>query len=94
MFVRMFYSDTADEVMSAQKHRRKVRKGDTNIVKVRFDKLIAPSHMHAGDPEACSKCSAILSNVSQLHTQEGTDNKVRTVYHSFMVSRCFLYSQT
>ncbi|KAH3747910.1 hypothetical protein DPMN_182345 [Dreissena polymorpha] len=57
---------------------RKVRKGDTNIVTVKFDKLISPSGMHAGDPQPCSSCGAILSNISKLETQEGDGNEVWT----------------
>lgn len=45
---------------------RRVRQGDTNIVTVKFDKLVAPSNMHAGDPQACSNCGAILSKISKL----------------------------
>ncbi|XP_053396238.1 uncharacterized protein LOC123552632 [Mercenaria mercenaria] len=59
--------DTARETAGPipQSHRR-VRQGDTNIVTVKFDKLIAPSNMHAGDPQNCSSCGAILSKISKL----------------------------
>lgn len=45
---------------------RRVRQGDTNIVTVKFDRLVAPSNMHAGDPQSCSSCGAILSKISKL----------------------------
>ncbi|WAR09396.1 CPAS1-like protein [Mya arenaria] len=48
---------------------RRVRQADTNIVSVKFDKLITPSNMHAGDPQACDGCGAILSHMSKLLTR-------------------------
>lgn len=48
---------------------RRVRQGDTNVVTVKFDKVVAPSNMHAGDPQECSRCSAILSKISRLERE-------------------------
>ena len=51
-----------------------MRQADTNVVSIKFDKLIAPSSMHAGDPQVCEACSAILSKISKV-VAEG-DQKV------------------
>lgn len=48
---------------------QRVRQGDTNVVSIKFDKLIAPSSMHAGDPQVCEGCSAILSKISKVTTE-------------------------
>ena len=62
---------------TAHQHRQtgqRVRQADTNVVSIKFDKLIAPSSMHAGDPQVCEACSAILSKISKV-VAEG-DQKV------------------
>ena len=46
-----------------------MRQADTNVVSIKFDKLIAPSSMHAGDPQVCESCSAILSKISKITTE-------------------------
>lgn len=48
---------------------QRVRQADTNVVSIKFDKLIAPSSMHAGDPQVCEGCSAILSKISKVTTE-------------------------
>lgn len=48
---------------------QRVRQADTNVVSIKFDKLIAPSSMHAGDPQVCESCSAILSKISKITTE-------------------------
>eukprot|EP00118_Oscarella_pearsei_P025546 m.308356 g.308356 ORF g.308356 m.308356 type:complete len:751 (+) comp43845_c0_seq1:107-2359(+) len=49
--------------------RRHVRRADTNVLCVKFDKLKHPSHMHTGDAVVCGKCNAVLSHLSRLTNQ-------------------------
>ncbi|KAL4233133.1 hypothetical protein ACF0H5_007818 [Mactra antiquata] len=57
---------------SQNQHQRRVRQGDTNIVTVKFDKLVLPNNMHAGDPQSCTQCGAILSALSELKQEDDT----------------------
>ncbi|CAF3477823.1 unnamed protein product [Rotaria sp. Silwood1] len=57
-------------------HRRKrLRKPDTNVLSVKFNRLLQPGEMHAGDPVYCKDCGAIASHLSkiQIETQEPTE---------------------
>lgn len=61
-------------------HRgRIIRKSDTNILAVKFNQLIEPSHVHTGDPVVCrnASCSAVLSHLSSVGKQEDKDEMVR-----------------
>lgn len=62
-------------------NHRRVRQGDTNVITVKFDKLISPSNMHAGDAQSCTQCGAILSALSKL-SPEG-DQKVSVNYFKY-----------
>ncbi len=55
-----------------------VRRSDTNILAVKFNKLIEPSDVHTGDPVVCTNenCSAVLSHFSTVSDQDGKDEKV------------------
>ena len=44
--------------------RKKIRKANTNIIAVKFDKLVASNEMYAGEPKSCQKCGAIISYLS------------------------------
>ena len=57
-----------------------VRRTDTNVLAVKFNKLIEPSDVHTGDPVVCSNlsCTAVLSNLSSTTDQEGKDEKVNS----------------
>ncbi|CAF0858803.1 unnamed protein product [Brachionus calyciflorus] len=44
---------------------KKVRKADTNIISVAFDKLTATSQMFAGEPKKCKNCEAIMTKTSR-----------------------------
>ncbi|CAF0832318.1 unnamed protein product [Rotaria sordida] len=58
-------------------HRRKrLRKPDTNVLSVKFNRLLQPGEMHAGDPVYCKDCGAITSHLSKIETetQEPTIN--------------------
>ncbi|XP_038073703.1 circularly permutated Ras protein 1-like isoform X2 [Patiria miniata] len=46
----------------SKKHRR----ADTNVIAVKFDMLVNPSHLHAGSPVFCSNCEAAFSAVSRI----------------------------
>jgi hypothetical protein len=50
---------------------RQVRRADTNILSVRFDKLKEPSLMHTGDAVMCGHCQAVFSHLSVLTNQTG-----------------------
>lgn len=56
-----------------------VRRSDTNILAVKFNKLIEPSDVHTGDAIVCGNknCSAVLSHLSTVADQEGKDKKVK-----------------
>ncbi|CAF2515663.1 unnamed protein product [Rotaria sp. Silwood2] len=58
-------------------HRRKrLRKPDTNVLSVKFNRLLQPGEMHAGDPVHCKDCGAIASHLSkiQVETHEPTSD--------------------
>ncbi|XP_033629430.1 circularly permutated Ras protein 1-like [Asterias rubens] len=55
----------------SHKHRR----ADTNIVAVKFDMLVNPSHLHTAKPDFCSKCEAVFSVLSKV-TPGGDDSQV------------------
>ena len=61
---------------------RYVRRSDTNILAVKFNKLIEPSDVHTGDPVLCGNqsCLAVLSHLSSVVNQEGKDEKVKGQY--------------
>ncbi|XP_022293240.2 circularly permutated Ras protein 1-like isoform X1 [Crassostrea virginica] len=67
--------NTSDRVSneSPQKGKRH-RRADTNIISIDFQKIIAPSNMHTGDPVHCSSCDVILSSISKIATKD--DKKV------------------
>ena len=56
------YSDVDEN--TKKKITRKTRKADTNIIAVKFDKLVASNEMFAGEPKSCKSCSAIMSLLS------------------------------
>ena len=57
------YDDEEERVNSRRK--KKVRKADTNIIAVKFDKLISPNEMFAGEPKPCKQCGAYMSYLSE-----------------------------
>ena len=48
-----------------------VRRADTNILTVRFDKLKEPSLMHTGDAVICGHCPAVFSHLSVITNRNG-----------------------
>lgn len=50
---------------------------DTNVVTIKFDKLMEPSAMQAGDAIKCNNCDAYLSHISKLEEIKiaGVDDK-------------------
>ena len=56
-----------------------VRRSDTNILAVKFNRLVEPSDVHTGDPVVCGNdgCSAILSHLSSITDQQDKQEKVR-----------------
>lgn len=55
-----------------------VRKTDTNILAVKFNKLIEPSEVHTGDPVVCTNqgCLSVLSHLSSITDQPDKTEKV------------------
>ena len=53
------YEETDEKTKN--KVTKKTRKADTNIIAVKFDKLVASNEMFAGEPKYCKKCEAIVS---------------------------------
>ena len=51
---------------SATKRKKRLRKADTNVVSVKFNRLLQPGEMHAGDPVPCGQCGALASHLSQI----------------------------
>ena len=56
------YSDEEETVQARRK--KKVRKADTNIIAVKFDRLVAANEMFAGEPKSCKHCGAFMSYLS------------------------------
>jgi hypothetical protein len=70
-----------------------VRRSDTNILAVKFNKLIEPSDVHTGDAVVCgnASCSAVLSHLSSVTDQEGKSDKVRGHHKYDFSPPCALY---
>jgi hypothetical protein len=43
---------------------RKIRMTDVNIIAAKFDQLINPNEMFAGEPKMCIKCAAVMCHLS------------------------------
>ncbi|CAF1027360.1 unnamed protein product [Didymodactylos carnosus] len=52
------------------KQKRKLRKADTNIVSVQFNRLLESTEMHAGDVIKCNECGVIASHLSKIKQAE------------------------
>ncbi|CAF4141790.1 unnamed protein product [Rotaria magnacalcarata] len=57
------------------KRKKRLRKADTNVVSVKFDRLLQPGEMHAGDPVYCVDCGAIASHLSKIQHVENEESK-------------------
>ncbi|UJR20810.1 hypothetical protein I4U23_023922 [Adineta vaga] len=60
---------------SIHKRKKRLRKADTNVLNVKFNQLLQPGEMHAGDPVYCEECRAIGSHLSQIQTEENQEAK-------------------
>lgn len=60
---------SSEELELDETIKTKIRKADTNIVSISFDKLINTSEMFAGEPIRCQKCEAIMSQLSRAHVK-------------------------
>ncbi|CAF2827379.1 unnamed protein product [Rotaria sp. Silwood2] len=60
---------------TAHKRKKRLRKADTNVLSVRFDRLLHPGEMHAGDPVYCTDCGAIASHLSKIQNEENQESK-------------------
>ncbi|CAF3086714.1 unnamed protein product [Rotaria socialis] len=67
-------STTYGSSTNAQRKKR-LRKADTNVVSVKFDRLLQPGEMHAGDPVYCADCGAIASHLSKIQHVENEESK-------------------
>lgn len=63
-------ADLRDELRRLRRNR--VRRADTNVVSVKFNQLIEPSHMHTGDVVRCAECDAVLSHISKVEEKDGS----------------------
>lgn len=61
-----------EETSTKKKVTRKIRKADSNIIAVKFDQLVMPNEMFAGDPIKCQKCEAIMSKFSKANMKKET----------------------
>ena len=64
-----------EEGETNQKVTKRYRKADTNIMAVKFDQLVVSNEMFAGEPIACTKCSAFMSSISKKNIKIKQDNK-------------------
>ncbi|CAF0993277.1 unnamed protein product [Rotaria sordida] len=60
---------------TVHKRKKRLRKADTNVLNVKFDRLLQPGEMHAGDPVYCVDCGAIASHLSKIQTEEDQETK-------------------
>ncbi|CAF4337544.1 unnamed protein product, partial [Adineta steineri] len=67
-----------------QKQRKRLRKADTNVLSIKFNRLLQPDDMHAGDPVYCTECGAITSHLSKIQNADGEDSKWQ--YATYLVS--------
>ncbi|CAF1064942.1 unnamed protein product [Adineta ricciae] len=63
----------AAAAISHAKRKKRLRKADTNVLNVKFNQLLQPGEMHAGDPVYCADCHAIASHLSKVRTEENQD---------------------
>ena len=68
------YSD--DEERELHRKIKKIRKADTNIIAVSFDKLVAPNEMFAGEPKSCQHCGGIMSCYSEKNVFKNQEDKL------------------
>ena len=64
-----------EEGETNQKVTKRYRKADSNIMAVKFDQLVVSNEMFAGEPIACTKCSAFMSSISKKNIEIKKDNK-------------------
>jgi Mg-chelatase subunit ChlD len=56
----------------ASRRRTQLRKADSNIIAVKFDQLILPNEMFAGEPIKCGGCGAFMTAYSKKRLIETT----------------------
>ncbi|CAF0934799.1 unnamed protein product [Adineta ricciae] len=61
--------------------RKRLRKPDTNVLSVKFNRLLQPSEMHAGDPVYCIECQAITSHLSQIQIEKSNSDETESKWH-------------
>jgi hypothetical protein len=61
-----------------QNRTKKVRKGDTNIIAVKFDRLVQPNERFAGEPKGCKQCGAMLSFLSEKNVLKDEEKLIWT----------------
>jgi RNase P subunit RPR2 len=65
------------------KRTKKIRKADANIIAVKFDQLVLPNEMFAGDPIKCKTCEAVMSKYSKANIETSDDKTVWTCEFCF-----------
>ena len=51
---------------------KKWLRADTNVINIKFDQLTAPPNMHTGDAVNCASCQAVLSHISVVKEEAGS----------------------
>ncbi|CAF0741925.1 unnamed protein product [Adineta steineri] len=59
-----------DKTAVVSQKRKRLRKPDTNVLSITFNKLLQPGEMHAGDPVYCTECTAIASHLSKIQVDK------------------------
>ncbi|CAF2229853.1 unnamed protein product [Rotaria magnacalcarata] len=62
-------STTSGSTALTSHKRKRLRKPDTNVLSVKFNRLLQPGEMHAGDPVYCKACNAIASHLSKIQNE-------------------------
>ncbi|RNA08185.1 circularly permutated Ras 1-like [Brachionus plicatilis] len=68
------YDGSSSEELDSESEKtsgKKIRKADTNIVSVSFDRLVSTNQMFAGEPIKCTNCEAIMNQISRHHVDSG-----------------------
>ncbi|CAF4398598.1 unnamed protein product, partial [Adineta steineri] len=59
-----------DKTAVVSQKRKRLRKPDTNVLSITFNKLLQPGEMHAGDPVYSTECTAIASHLSKIQVDK------------------------
>jgi len=57
---------------------KSIRKADVNIIAAKFDQLVKPNEMFAGEPKKCKTCTAVMSHLSAANIKNENEKKTWT----------------